>query len=363
MSVTSVTLDWEGSVGTATTTKRSYVSIYRVVTDDANDQARVIFNHLKYTPSLPWFGYAYGYANDIDLGAFVVEIDPRRDKGSSFLWRVVVRFETPGEEEEKQDDEGKPTTDPLEWANEIEVSKIFITVPVYEAQYWGARKGGEDFFVDPPGMIVGDFYPPWNSARQLYNPPLETSQAIQAFRITETMLTYPADTALDLVNAVNDNDFTLHLPEGPDREGETDFLMARWTGLVVDIGGSLNFRNGIFFWRNRLEVHWKDDTWLDDIPDRGFFARVEVGDPKGIVGAPGEVWSDNEIEELKAAGVPVARVLADPHGRSFTEPILLDGRGKPLPPDEDPVYHRWLKYKERDFGTLFAPGGPFSNPP
>ena len=366
MTVTNVSLAGVGADGTITTTKRSYVANYKVMTDDQLDGPRVIFDKFKFDVMLPWFGYSYAYGNDIDLPAFMVEINPRRERQNPLQWNVAVTFETSGEDEEKEDEEGKPTSDPLEWAGEVDISPLFFTVPVYKAKYLGATKGDAPH-VDPPGVVVGNFYPPWNSNRQLYNPGLESTIAGRSFRVTETMETYPAIEALELLDTVNDRGFTLKIPGGLNHEIITIFNMDTHTALIVDIGGSLNFRNGVFFWRNRLEIHWRPDKWVDEVPDRGTAMRIGAGFAKGIPGTYPPVnqeegyWTQAEVAAIVRAGLPLVHEIVDAHGRAITEPVLLDGVGMPLPDGEEPVYHRWLKYKVDDLQKLFQPVGPFSH--
>lgn len=317
MSVTSVTPAWSGTTGGRKKNGAEYTAAYLVDTDTVLDQTSTICDHFKNAGNLPYIDSPYSYANDSDPSAVCVGIDPRRDSKSSTRWIVTLKYETPTSEDKKNDENrqnrdsnGNLTDDPLRWADQIDVGFTQITVPVEGATYWGGYKGSTATVMKP-----GMFGPVINSAFIPFVPPPETSLHIAVVRRSFYHPNFDQDLASTILGKVNSNTLTFN------RLGYTGTWRAT-TAKCIEYGGSLEFINGLFVWRNRVEIHIHPNGWRRFILDRGLHARAMPGDPDGHGGfiSSSDMFSD----------APAVRRLMDVSGVPISEPVLFDGDGGPL---------------------------------
>ncbi|WP_422923752.1 hypothetical protein [Singulisphaera sp. PoT] len=84
-----------------------------------------------------------------------------------------------------------------------------------------------------------------------------------------------------------------------------------------------------WYWEVSFEFHVKEETWVFKPLDAGMYKIKDDG---------------TDIEAITKNGVPI------------TEPVPLDGSGKPMPKDGTPTYLEIEYYKEIDFGVFGLDG-------
>jgi hypothetical protein len=317
MSVVSVELSFNGTTGGRKKNAAEYTAAYKVDTDSVLDQTATICDHFKNAGNLPYLDSPYVYANDNDPAAVCTGIDPRREAKSATRWIVTLKYETPSSEDKKNDNnqqgrdsDGKLTNDPLMWADDIDVSFTQITVPVEGATYWGGYKGSTAAVMKP-----GMFGPVMNSAFIPFVPPPETSIHIAVVRRSFYHRDFDQDLASTILGKVNSNDMTFN------RLGYKG-SWRKTTAKCIEYGGTLEFINGFYVWRNRVEIHISPAGWRRFILDRGLHARAMPGDADGH----GGTISALDLRD----GAPSVRRIMDVSGVPISEPVLFDGDGGPL---------------------------------
>lgn len=327
MTVLSKSLYWTGSTGTRSGTssneKSEYTAVWLVKTNDALDQADTINNYFRTTG--PYLGATYSYGNDSNPKSVLQKITPNRARESAFVWYVTLSYAPPenSPEESKPDESGNQTTDPLSWADEMNISHSTIRVPVYKAKHRGGLAAVPD----------GTEIVPKNSAGVIFNPPLEKEVKIRVVRITKFRGQYnglEADNWMQKVNSDNVN-INKAFP------AYTDIWPPYWA-YIAEWGGSSEVINGIHCWRITVEILVNPLTWREEVPDRGVHARAEPGDPDGR----GGTISLTDILD----GAPQVRRLVDKFNKPITEPVLLDGNGGVLSATLPPVYITYQIYDE-----------------
>jgi hypothetical protein len=159
------------------------------------------------------------------------------------------------------------------------------------------------------------FGPILNSAFMPIVPAQETDLHIAVVRRSFYHADFDQDLVNQLLGRVNSNDLTFN------RNGYIGSWPAT-TAKVVEYGGTLEFINGLFVWRNRVEVHIHPHGWRRQICDRGLVRRAMPGDPDG---AGGSISASDMV-----AGVPAVRAITDVAGIPVARDVLLDGDGQPL---------------------------------
>lgn len=326
MTVLSRELHWNGATGVRSgvigNEKSEYTAVYLVKTDNALDQADTVLAYFR--TNGPYLGAAYSYANDSNPSSFVQKLAPTRSRESAFVWSVVVSYgppETQGEQS-KPDESGQPTTDPTRWADELNISHSTIRVPVYKAKHQGGI-----VLID-----IGKEICPQNSAGTLFTPPLEKEVKIRAVRFTKYRLLFDGFEANNYMQKVNSDEvrITKSFPNYVDKWAAHSAYIAEW-------GGSSELINGVAIWRITVEVLINPLTWWEEVVDRGVHAKAEPGEPDGRGGT-------FSLTDILAGNAPVRR-LVDKFNKPLTEPVLLDGLGKPRLTLDQPNF---IKYQIHD---------------
>jgi hypothetical protein len=250
------------------------------------------------------------------------------------IWFVTGTYKSPGRDQDHHqgtDDNGKPTTDPLQFHDEIEMHYAQHSRPVLTAK-----------LISPafPGRQAGSYGPVTNSARSVFDPPLERDNSRYTLKITKNKKSYPSTTADTYRDTVNSDNFTISKP----KLGFTRSF-SKYTVKMKNIGGSLKFQNDVVFWPVAYEMEIDTEFgWRVDVPDKGFSASAKQGDPDGR----GGTISGADI----IAGNAQVRVLLDAAGNPVREPVFLDGNGQPLQPGADVVYLTYAIYDELPYAGL-----------
>ncbi len=340
MSVTSCELAWSGATGSISgeakqrKLSREYDAIYRVITNNARDQAQQIMAY--FAQNGPWIGFPYVYANDYDGDALLHSISPVRDAKSAFVWQVTCHYKTLHDDDDKREDEdGNETDDPLKWRDEIDISFTQLMVPVEKAKYLAG-------FVGQAAQLrrVGSEGPEVNSAFVPFDPPREKEISIRVVRIVKRKKQWDSGSATAWIGRINERDYTLSKPKYNLRK-ET---WPKHHAKLVSYGGSFHIENDVKHWRIEIEIHVNPLGWNPEILDRGVCARATFGDPDGR----GGTLSSGDL----IPGRPEVRRLVDADEVPIDEPVLLDGDGQPLALGQPPVYLTYQELDEMDFAQL-----------
>lgn len=340
MSVISCELSWSGSTGSISgeqkqrRLQREYDAIYRVITNDALDQAQQILAY--FAANGPWIGFPYVYGNDFDGGALLHSIQPVRDSKSAYVWQVTCHYKTlHDDDDKKQDENGDLTDDPLKWRDEIDISHTALMVPVEKAVYLNG-------FVGQAAQLrrVGSEGPEVNSAFVPFDPPREKEIHIRVVRIVKRKKHWDSGATDAWIGRINERDYTLSKPKYNLRQE----VWSKHHAKLVNYGGSFQIENDVKHWRIEIEIHVNPLGWNPEILDRGVCARATFGDPDGR----GDTISSGDL----IPGRPEVRRLVDADEVPIDEPVLLDGDGQPLELGKPPVYLTYRELEELDFAKL-----------
>lgn len=342
MSVTDVRRHPDGATASMNDKgQREYTSKYLATTDDALDQAEELLSYFMFSGATPRLGSPFAFGNDVDFGSFCNRINPRKVPGHSFLWEVELHFGPLPDRQRTEDDE--PTTDPLQYRDQIDANWVTVSRPVEEAKYIRGMKGDADTLKAAATSEFGTT-PVTNSAGAIYDPPLEREDAMLSVRITKNKSSFPASQSKTFTNAVNRSAFTINKPK-------YGFVLGvpAYACRCLGITGSFQFENDVSFWAVVYDLLIDFEIgWHAYVLDRGFTAKAAAGDPDGM----GGTISSSAL----ADGVPSQRRLLDPLGDPTAEPVLLDGYGQPIKadsPNQEPIYIEYQIYlKELSFSAL-----------
>lgn len=336
MATYDVELSSLGSSGTATgsqegTISRSYRASYIVtVSSDVRSPAGV-FRYFELNADLPWPGRSYRYSDGFDGFSFCksIDIDWVDKSDGKFIARATFEA-AQQQEEEKPDNEGKNTTNPLLWADELDVSFSQISVPVEFCQFLGfVPQGIENRF-----LRNFTIQPVVNSALKPFDPTLEEEMQIKIIRITKYTGFYEGEAFNRYIGAQNADRVVINKP----LYGFRDSIEPAHA-LIKGLSAQFGITNGIRHWRTTIEVHVSPFIfgWNRVVVDRGLDARRGQGDPNGAGGTV-------SASDLAAYGTVGHEPIKDKDGVPVSEPVLLDGNGQPLKPGETPVL---LVYRTR----------------
>lgn len=332
--IVSSALHWTGSTGSVSRKEAEYTAVWRLRTDNPQDQAQTVL--LWFQLNVLSLGTPYAYAGDTALSVATAQrIRAQRVLTTVDSWDVVVQYGTETEDQ-GLDDDGEPTSDPLDFRPRISSRTAQYTRPVERAIYKSGFTGTAATLVAPGTSII-----PCNSAMIPYDPPLEMEDARISVQVQRNLATYDATEDDFFANAINSQAFRL-------QKYGYKIDVEPYTAKLRDNQVGFRRQNGIDFW----EVSWQFDIdrfeWIDEVVDRGVIARACDGDPDGRGGTIGQQVS-------VPAGLPHARRLTDFEERPLPDPVLFDGDGKPLaicPGPVTPVYLRYGKYTEWNFLSI-----------
>lgn len=320
--------------------RRSFTAQWQITTAQT-DTAETVIEYFRGSGSHPYLGDSYAFGSDSDAQSFCVSIDPRRVPQSLGTWIVSVEYEpTEGkdEPEERDDENGKKTDDPLLWHDEISIDYTQITIPAELAQFRGCNLGGLNGQPIPPLLTIGRTIVPCNSAFVPFDPGIDMEVDVKIVRITKNVREYDGNRANGFIGCVNTDQVTINKRKYGYRD-----VWGPLTARIKNISGSFHLANRIPFWKETTEVHITPVGWRRLICDRGLsmILTPELPRPDGSTVSS----SDSDRNTL----VPVA----NQNGQPITEPVLFNGKGRPLNPfTEVPVWLEYQLYAEIPFAPL-----------
>lgn len=325
----------------------SYKSSFRVKTA-ATDMPRVIYDHFRATSTLPWPGRRYNLGYGSDERVICNGISPERDEKGEGWWTVSADYETNAasgnedkndEGESRPDANGKMTTNPMDWAWDIRMDELSISIPVEEGEFIQSinpqPKVGAPFFELKPGTKGAVV----NSAGVPFDPPLEDELKIRVFSLTKYAGYYDGDEDNYWKNVVNSDDVTINWP--------TYNFQDRWkkqTAKVASFSSNHVFVNNMSLWRATLIIHINPRGWRPVLLDRGSERGAGYGDPDG----KGGLLTTADIKDGMAMTAPIK----DKDGYPVASPVLLNGRGQPLNPGQPHCFLEYRVKEERPFAPL-----------
>ena len=334
MGITSSSLHWDGAGGRRGDSGHEYTAVWRVITDDANEQAKTVLDWFQ--AHLVAYGDIYNYAADgPDPLSFAQDFNAERDKGGAFVWNVIVDFRPlqPGDDE---DEDENPTNNPLEKAPEFIYRTVQYTKPTEWAEYRGGfvntGTGGRPFielFLPADKKTV-----PVNSASDPINPGLEQDDHRGVLIFRRNLRTIDIDNIQIQPNLVNKDQVDIDY-RGVKKSCAPLTLKARDFFVSHQMRGD----DGTAYRETELHMDWDPNTWVDSVPDLGLNSRKWDGDPDG----KGDYVSASDREE----GDPASARITDLYDYPIAEMVMLDGNGQPMKGDtsiKNPIYIEYLKY-------------------
>lgn len=320
---------------------RSFTVGVQLISDaegtDKYDEARA---YLKANRSLPWYGRNWNFGTRADPFATCKSISISRNH-NTFDVRATYSSSTE-RNQEKPNNDGDPTTDPLDWRTELDVSYSQTSVAIEAAKFTGFSRP-----VGNPFLIPGRLGPPVNSALQPFELQYMKEQSVQVIRCTFNRPDWDQDEGAKYIDKVNRDPFRVLIPSL-----NYNVMFPARQCKVRQYGGRSMFTNRIAYWQITIEMCVNPDGWRLQLLDRGFGVRMMAGDPKqNIHPADIEQWSSADV--LRFGNMPAAHVMG-PNDEPMAVPGLLDGNGKLLAPGQQPVYLEYQIYDEISFNTLFA---------
>lgn len=336
---TSWTEHWRGSVGSVSFDGPDYVAVYRLETDDSNDQAKVVLAYVQ--TARVGLGAPYTYANDVGATTAVAKrIRANRILPSFTHWEVVVEYGTRDQGEDQVDDDGNPTDDPFLWRPRIAVGgntyRRLVTNAEYRGGYGSVFEG--KYPVGAAGLL------PMNSAYVPFsNPPLEEDDT-HRWVVFSTNVIGIDSKVFEQENYVDIGGFSFNMRGISGETREREAKIRRITAIprtyqstdYVEVGFEIDF------------APYPSRNWHALIPDRGTSLRACDADPDGRGSTVGS--SNTPFPPA----TPRLRTPTDMHGERTGEIFLMDGDGAPLDvcAGAAPVSSEWRHYFETPFTSI-----------
>lgn len=314
--------------------KVSFSSTYLAKCDSPSDGPNTVLRHFLITGSLPWIGRTYKFGNDFNTTAVCRSVRPVYIDGSGGMFTVSCDFADAEQEQQQQNptQDGKQSTNPLEWLPEIEVSWGSYSTPVEYATFLQTLNGGAgSAFLKP-----GKFCPVTNSSLQPLDPTFEETYSFKILRFTKNLSSYDDDFFNKYQDSINKEETTISL-----RRLKFKTVIAKHHGKL-NVGASLNFQNGVMYYRRSIEVQVR--PWDRAILDQGTNELYFEGDTLN-----GTTVSASDLPTGRLSiEVPIKDNDDNPTGK----PLLLDGNGKRLKEGKPPVSLVWRTFDEADFSQI-----------
>ena len=297
----------------------------------------------------------FRYGDREDAFSWCKEVSPSRIPGSAHHWAVTCSY-SPAEEQppqERPDEDGQPTDNPMDWRYEISSGTQFYQVPVWKAWNVDAMPvGGTGAGYKRGANTLG---PVHNSAGVVYDPPLMREVPETVIRISGNLLEFWA--AILQVNAGTINPFALSWSNRmKESYGFHEQSFQPHCVLCSSVTTDYRSENGIRYWRYTFEFRLRtpadsvnpQDGFLETLLDRGFTRLANVDAPD----LTGDVYYAGDFKEGMAQGEAVRGV----DGQRVPEMMLLNGHGQPLTASDTftapPVYFRWRIHPYAEFKGL-----------
>lgn len=332
MSITEVKLSGVGISGSATGGKdaivsRSYNAQYLVKATTDNLASSWVFDYFQRTPDLPWPGRFFNIGGGYDVESICKTLNVRYTANSEGQFVVDVSYEGlqgSQQQEEKPDQNGQATNNPLEWADEIDVSYTQISIPVEVGEFRGFQPDPIDNRRLRPGMIT----PIVNSAMKVYDPTIEEESQIKVIRISKYSRESQSEAFNNYIGAINSDRVVINKPAYGFRDSFDPYR-----GLIKGLTAQFAISNGIPHFRQGIELHisFLLYGWFRPLVDRGLDESRGEGDSNGR----GSFVSASELPQF---GALPHEPIKDDEGVTISEPVLFNGLGQRLEDGAPPVY-------------------------
>ena len=355
--------DWTEAAANATLVasrlgRREWSAPYILTSDNPRDDGQVCVDFMDTIGrglSMP-----FRYADREDFGSFCKQIAPVRMANSTTQWLVTCSYspwEGDKEDASRENHDGDPTDDPIDWRYEISTADQSFQVPVEKA--WNEDgfpydDGGSGGYIRP----VGTLGPVHNSAGIVYDPPLMRDITELVVRITGNLSEWSAATALQFRNTINNGPVRWsNLLTGS--YGFADCAFPKHCVLCSGHSAVYRRQNGHNYWAQTWEFRLRtaanatnpQDGFLESVLDQGFTRKCNIGDPDGR----GGTYTSGDLED----GMGIGAAIRDMDGERTPERVLLNGHGQPLQSSstwtQPPIYFRWRIHPEE-----FFPGVPLN---
>lgn len=331
MAITNVELKSAALGGSATggqdgIVSTSYTAQYQVDADTSTRSPAAVLAHFQQNADLPWPGRSYNLSGGYDPFSLCKSVNVKYTDKSEVQFLVDVSYESSNGQgqEEKQDQNGKSSNNPLLWADEIDVSYTQQSIPVEVGEF----RAFQPFPIDNPFLQPGKITPIVNSANKPYDPTLEEESQIKILRISKYSKTCQSEAFNKYIGSINSDRVVINKPS----YGFSDSFEP-YRGLIRGLSAQFAITNGIPHFRQTVELHISSLLygWFRPIIDRGLSARRAVGDPDGQGGVIGQ-------SDITPEGATDSEEVKDKEGVPTSEPVLFNGKGQPLKYWQQPVY-------------------------
>lgn len=272
------------------------------ITDDAFTSAMEVIDH----PDVPRWGDRYVGPDDIRTNITVAEITVDQHPDDNKTWRIVVKYTSRLDTHPYQGtgDSGGKGGNPKEEPNP--------TARPPQINYSSVKR-------QRPLEKDTDGNPVVNSAGDPFDPPLTYEEVLTGMTITANWLFFDPNLISAFTNAVNSTGW---------------WGAAAKTWRCADLGASLEYEQGLFFYKVTGKFEYKSDKWN---PVKVLNIGHRALDPTN---------PDGYLRITDGQGGTLARGL-------------LDADGFQLDAGLDPTYQEYTVYGSADFNTLFKlPGIP-----
>lgn len=304
----------------------------------AGDTWDVIDQYFKATGSLPYPGRVFDVGNGRDTRSRCTGLRGTQIENGEGRWLVEATYEEQvttfiG----PTGNDGKPSDDPEDWHDEIDVSTTQMSMAVERALYLGNSVGAVGPFIFP-----GRWYKPCNSTGKAFDPGIEEELDITVLRITKYQRGYGAEFYSNYINTVNASNFRIHKPDYG-----FSVLIAASTAKMKAINSSYHVTDkGKRYWKHTLEIHINLLNWRRQLLDRGTCPRLRAGD----IRRDGTTVSGND---LPAGGDFLDEEIKDSDGTAISEPVNFDGRGRERLEADRPSVHLYFQtLRETDWSAI-----------
>lgn len=344
MAVAEVKLSSLGGTGTITGSDRSnvlasYTANYRVRCDSAADQADAIWDYFRTSADHPYIGKSFKFGNGYDTNSVCRSMDAQAVEKSGGWFNVRMNFEPAegagGPSHQQADQNGKMTDNPLDWRDEIDVTRQ----PIFEPAYFGIFRGFEPN-VENQLLQTGRAYPIVNSAIQTYEPTLEKEARVKYIRITKYQGSYDGSAYDAYDGKVNNDAVVIDKPAYRFRES-----FGQYRGRL-SIHSSFGINAGISYYRTTLEVAVHPTSWRRRVLDQGMCELYRIGDED----VDGTTLSSSDFPTNRQFNLKGARDNDTDH--PIVQMANLDGKGKMLDPEDDPITMVWSLDDEISFAGI-----------
>lgn len=294
-----------------------YKKIYRLRVEDAQaDRELTIINdpivQAKIKLLQPWEA-----GSDIDPSSFAMRFRLRQDEDHPELYDLEVEFEPPTIQDEAG---GNPSGNPLADPPEVEWGYTTLKQGLWEIYKHPLESPRDlkDWDEAEFSVRIGAL----SSAKEPFDPQPDLDEHILTLTVTRNEPNYNALLSILYAGVTNSDNFPPYgVPAGK-------ALMLPWRA-------TRQFRNGVFYWKVKYEVHFRKKGWDLRLVDHGSYYWDASALPAGEL--------DYRLGAKKIR-------FRDEFGASTTG--LLNGRGGKLAVGSDPIIMTINEKAKAPFGPL-----------